>query len=103
MKTSNQPTNRASLFLTLIVLTGFLFALGACAEGVSIFAQPTPTLENWELIWSDEFDDPDGSAVDESKWEHQTGGHGWGNAELEYYTDRIENFWFYRNLWLRKK
>jgi hypothetical protein len=29
--------------------------------------------------------------VDEAKWEHQIGGTGWGNAELEYYTDRIEN------------
>lgn len=52
---------------------------------------PTPTLENWTLAWSDEFNQPDGSPVDETKWTHQVGGNGWGNAEMEYYTDRTEN------------
>jgi len=42
-----------------------------------------------ELIWSDEFDG--GGAVDQSKWTHEIGGSGWGNNELEYYTNSIEN------------
>ena len=45
----------------------------------------------WELIWSDEFDQPDGSAPDPAKWNHQQGGAGWGNGELQHYTDSIEN------------
>jgi beta-glucanase (GH16 family) len=52
---------------------------------------PTPTLVNWTLTWSDEFNGPDNSGVDPTKWTPQTGGTGWGNAELEYYTDRIDN------------
>jgi len=84
------PKFAIQLFI-LFVITVSLFALGACAGGESPFAEPTPTLENWELVWSDEFNGPDGSPVDETKWTHQTGGNGWGNAELEYYTDRIEN------------
>jgi beta-glucanase (GH16 family) len=29
--------------------------------------------------------------VDATKWVAETGGHGWGNQELEYYTDRARN------------
>jgi hypothetical protein len=39
----------------------------------------------WQLVWSDEFN---GTAVDRGKWILETGGHGWGNNELQYYTDR---------------
>ncbi len=49
----------------------------------------------WVLVWSDEFDGPDGSGVDPSKWVFDIGtgpnGDGWGNNELEYYTDRLDN------------
>jgi beta-glucanase (GH16 family) len=45
----------------------------------------------WNLVWSDEFDGPDGSLVDSSKWSFDVGGHGWGNNELEYYTNRLDN------------
>jgi beta-glucanase (GH16 family) len=38
------------------------------------------------LIWSDEFDGPAGTSPDQSKWTHEIGGHGWGNAELQTYT-----------------
>ncbi len=39
-----------------------------------------------KMIWSDEFD-RDG-IPDPKIWEFQTGGHGFGNDELQYYTDR---------------
>jgi beta-glucanase (GH16 family) len=45
----------------------------------------------WVLSWSDEFNGADGSAVDASKWGHDVGGGGWGNQELEYYTDGTQN------------
>jgi beta-glucanase (GH16 family) len=48
-------------------------------------------LPGWKLTWSDEFNGPDGSAVDPSKWKHDVGGTGWGNNELEYYTDGMQN------------
>ena len=48
-------------------------------------------LPGWFLTWSDEFDGPDGSAVDPTKWVHDVGGSGWGNQELEYYTDGTQN------------
>jgi beta-glucanase (GH16 family) len=45
----------------------------------------------WVLTWSDEFNGPDGSAVDPTKWVYDTGGSGWGNSELEYYTSGTAN------------
>lgn len=43
------------------------------------------------LIWSDEFNQ--NGAPDASKWGYDigTGAGGWGNAELQYYTNRPEN------------
>jgi beta-glucanase (GH16 family) len=45
----------------------------------------------WRLAWSDEFDGPAGAAIDGSKWGFDTGNNGWGNGELEDYTDRTDN------------
>jgi beta-glucanase (GH16 family) len=52
---------------------------------------PTKTSGEWTLSWSDEFNGKNGSAPDQAKWVVETGGHGWGNHELEYYTQRAEN------------
>src|ERR1039458_2321540 len=53
----------------------------------------TPMLchAGWQLVWSDEFNQPDGSAPDPTKWGYDIGNGGWGNAELEYYTSRTNN------------
>jgi beta-glucanase (GH16 family) len=42
----------------------------------------------WVLDWHDEFD---GTKLDAGKWVAETGGHGWGNQELQYYTGRPDN------------
>jgi beta-glucanase (GH16 family) len=47
--------------------------------------------QKWTLTWSDEFDGPNGSAPNAKKWVAETGGKGWGNDELEYYTSGREN------------
>lgn len=47
----------------------------------------TAVSSRWQLIWHDEFDGPPGSKPDERKWTPEVGGGGWGNQELEYYTD----------------
>jgi beta-glucanase (GH16 family) len=50
---------------------------------------------NWQLVWSDEFDGAAGESPDTAKWEFDIGvgpnNDGWGNAELQYYTDRPVN------------
>jgi beta-glucanase (GH16 family) len=44
--------------------------------------------QTWNLVWSDEFDS---GSINTSNWTYETGGSGWGNNELEYYTNRPEN------------
>jgi beta-glucanase (GH16 family) len=48
------------------------------------------TPPGWTLTWSDEFNGARG-AIDGSKWSFDTGNNGWGNSELEYYTNRTDN------------
>jgi beta-glucanase (GH16 family) len=74
---------------------------GASGHGGAAGAGPTDAgagtdassaaLPGWVLTWSDEFNGADGSAVDPSKWVHDVGGDGWGNQEVEYYTDGTQN------------
>src|SRR5260221_6642341 len=54
-------------------------------------ATASPPASAWTLAWSDEFDGPAGALVDSTRWVAEVGGHGWGNHELEYYTDRSQN------------
>lgn len=37
----------------------------------------------WVSVWADEFN---GDKLDQTKWSYETGGDGWGNNELQYYT-----------------
>jgi len=41
--------------------------------------------QNKELVWSDEFNYT--GLPDSTKWNYAIGGHGWGNQELQYYTE----------------
>lgn len=50
-------------------------------------AQDDPNFNG--LIWSDEFDYT--GLPDPAKWNMETGGDGWGNDELQYYTDTENN------------
>lgn len=51
-------------------------------------------VEDWQLVWSDEFNS---SEIDQNNWTFEIGNGadkgipGWGNNELEYYTDSSEN------------
>ncbi len=45
---------------------------------------------NWVLVWNDEFEAE--GLPDPQKWSYNVGGDGWGNNELQYYTEnRSEN------------
>jgi len=48
--------------------------------------------QDWELVWSDEFDG--NGAINSENWFHQTqlpSGGSWYNGEVQHYTDRIDN------------
>jgi len=45
------------------------------------------------LVFEDNFDGPEGSSINTNNWNFEIGNgqNGWGNQELQYYTDRPEN------------
>ena len=62
-------------------------------------AKKPPKVPGWKLVWHDEFE---GSEIDRSKWDYDMGNGfydyknhawvpGWGNEELQYYTDSPAN------------
>ena len=71
----------------LFTLILFSSAVAPCRGSSPAKAQPT----NYILVWSDEFSGANGSLPDSSKWIMETGGGGWGNHELESYTNRAQN------------
>ncbi|MGA2176836.1 MAG: glycoside hydrolase family 16 protein [Verrucomicrobiota bacterium] len=76
--------------------TGMFFCLTAAVVPLMAAKEPTSPATaapaaGWRLVWSDEFNQPDGSAPDPAKWGYDTGASGWGNNELEYYTSRTNN------------
>src|SRR6266567_7609979 len=79
-----QMESTLAALLVLILLTGW-------AHSKEPTTPDSSNRPGWTLTWSDEFNQPDGSAPDPAKWRIETGGNGWGNKELEYYTNRPQN------------
>jgi beta-glucanase (GH16 family) len=71
---------RQSAAFRIIFTIGLLSILNASAQA-----------QRWRLVWSDEFQGATGAPVDARKWTAEVGGRGWGNKELEYYTDGAKN------------
>lgn len=68
-----------------------LVVAGAPSHAQKTAPNPAAGASPWVLTWSDEFNGFEGSAPDSGKWILESGGNGWGNHELEYYTDRAKN------------
>jgi beta-glucanase (GH16 family) len=78
--------------LIFAVLALSLFAVAkAYGRGAKHEGKGKIESKQWALVWSDEFNGPDGSMPDLGKWTIVKGGSGFGNRELEYYTDRPAN------------
>jgi beta-glucanase (GH16 family) len=68
------------------ILGVLTFAAFALASAPLHLLAATPA-----VIWSDEFNQPDNSTPDTAKWAYDLGGNGWGNNELETYTNSADN------------
>jgi len=69
-------------------------AVVSCVACAGCSDKPDPITEDrWELIWEDDFGGPEGQSPDPAKWTFDIGrgADGWGNQELQYYTDRPDN------------
>jgi beta-glucanase (GH16 family) len=71
-------TNSYTVYVSAYNGTNFV----STSENISVYVAP-------KLAWSDEFN-TDG-APDSSKWGYDLGAGGWGNHEVENYTNRPEN------------
>jgi beta-glucanase (GH16 family) len=70
------------------VYTVNVIAKSSSGQTISKSIQVTVTVAQ-SLIWSEEFNTP--GAPDPSKWGYDLGAGGWGNNELQYYTNRPDN------------
>lgn len=77
---------RVAAFVSASILTtSILVSLPAT---ISQAAEPKVL----KLLWSDEFNGKKGALPSSKNWEYDIGnGYGWGNAELEYYTNKPAN------------
>jgi uncharacterized protein (TIGR03437 family) len=66
-------------------------AFAALFAAASAPAQTAPAQTSWKLLWSDEFNGPAGSLPNPANWNYDLGGGGWGNGELETYTNSLNN------------
>jgi len=81
--------NQSILIYSLLLII-FSFAFWSCQDDENAIID-----RNYQLVWEDNFSGPAGQAPDAAKWTYDIGigpgNDGWGNNELEYYTDRPEN------------
>jgi beta-glucanase (GH16 family) len=73
---------RTLFFSTLIFVAASAF--GLCQKQTPLSAAEGAV--GWRLVWADEFNYS--GLPDSTKWGYDVGGHGWGNKELQYYTER---------------
>jgi len=78
----NASANRTSLKVTIMNDDSYT------AEKVSDGYITPINYPGMTLIWSDEFN---GNSLNTSDWNYETGGGGWGNNELEVYTNSPAN------------
>jgi beta-glucanase (GH16 family) len=89
-KTPFQPTCLISNLpaQNTIHMLAFLRLSAACIVTLTCFSTANAQHKR-KLVWSDEFNYK--GLPDSTKWSYDVGGHGWGNSELQYYTDRMLN------------
>jgi hypothetical protein len=86
---STYPRRPLIILLLLLTLLRSRSLQGSSARITPL--EESPDIPGWTLIWNDEFNEPNGTGVNPQKWTMETGGWGWGNNELEYYTNRLQN------------
>ena len=73
------------IFMVVLTLLSSLFS-------TSLLPVEKASAATWNLVWNDEFD---GTTLNTSNWVYDIGtgpnSDGWGNNELQYYTNRTQN------------
>ncbi len=80
--------SKVATFSVLSTIFALAF-LAACSSRDEALAYPIPS--GMQLVWFDEFDYE--GAPNPEKWGYSLGANGWGNNELQSYTDSRANSW----------
>ena len=83
--------------IRLVIIAMAVFAEPSCSKssggGGGVLVPQPPVDKNWKFettpVWADEFDVA--GVPNTTKWGYDLGGSGWGNNELQYYTDALAN------------
>lgn len=83
--------------IRLVIIAMAVFAEPSCSKssggGGGVLVPQPPVDKNWAFestpVWADEFDVA--GLPNTAKWGYDIGGSGWGNNELQYYTDALNN------------
>src|SRR4051812_32607463 len=70
--------------MRFVCLLFILVSFASCSSSIE-----TTNNREWKLSWSEEFNYT--GLPDSTKWGYDTGGNGWGNNELQFYTKSISN------------
>ncbi|MBT8231766.1 MAG: glycoside hydrolase family 16 protein [Saprospiraceae bacterium] len=80
----NSPLYIKSAFFICLV-----FLVGSCTDTTELKER------SWDLVWEDNFDGDAGTQINTNNWGYDLGrgpnGDGWGNAELQTYTNDVQN------------
>ncbi len=82
-QTGRGHMGRGRYTAAILIIAGILTVTAACTShlGPDLFGKGSP---EYSLVWADEFEYA--GLPDPGKWSYDIGGHGWGNNELQYYT-----------------
>lgn len=90
---NNRFQQSVSFFLLPLILTSCATSTPSPVPVASAPSAQAPQDKNWTFattpVWADEFEYT--GAPDTTKWGYDIGGSGWGNNELQYYTNSTQN------------
>jgi beta-glucanase (GH16 family) len=78
---------RVGFPLMCLVMSTLSTGCGGSPSTPTAPSSTPPTVQTW----ADEFDGPANALPDPSKWTYDLGNNGWGNQELETYTNLVQN------------
>lgn len=89
--------NQSTMKMTNILLYMIVLIASSCSKkstgGGGVYTAQPPVDKNWQFettpMWSDEFDV--NGLPNNAKWGYDLGGGGWGNNELQNYTNVLDN------------
>jgi len=82
-----------NILLYMVVLFASSCSKKSSGSGGGVYTPQPPVDKNWQFettpVWSDEFDVS--GVPNTAKWGYDLGGGGWGNNELQNYTNVLDN------------